>query len=118
MLYLLARWPQRRQGVVRLADQCEGRSRDHRLVRRKKSRRRKGCYCAVEQGRIRGRDLRANRFLSGLSGLAQECRRDCEGAATVLLGRKQSGLKCVSHCARTQSRPLQNPAIRSGISEG
>src|SRR5262249_14247423 len=81
-----------RQSVVRLAPQREGRSRDHRLVRGEKSRRRKGRHRAAEQGRIRGRRLRADRLLPGLSGLAQECRRDREGAATVLLGREQSGL--------------------------
>ncbi len=62
-----------------------------------------------KQGRIRGRRLRADRLLPGLSGLAQKCRRDREGAATVLLGREQS---CLNGFA-ARRRPL--PAWRAKL---
>src|SRR5229473_1963979 len=100
------------QGGVRLADQCEGRKRDHRLVRRKKPRRGKSRHRAVEQGRTRGRRLRADRLLPGLSGLAQECRRDREGAATILLGREQSSLNAFQPCAPRPTR-MPNFALRN-----
>src|SRR5262249_23288932 len=83
---------QRREGVVRLAGCARSRSAGDGLVRGQDLGRGEGGDRAAQQGRARQRGLCADGLLPDLPGLAQERERRGQGAAAVLLGRRQGRL--------------------------